>query len=157
MAEGEFALVRHHLEAALQASDSEYGDHDLYAALADAAAQQWDQPALRRYAPAAEALAAQCSHVLYQAIAHRAWGVAHRLAGEHADAEARLTHALDVFSGLDTRWQIGRTLHELGELARARANTDAARDFLSQALAAFEAMRAAPDAGRTRAALAALT
>jgi Tetratricopeptide repeat len=79
--------------------------------------------------------------------------VAHGLAGEYADAEVRLKRALELFEGLETHWQAGRTRCELGALAQARNDTAAARDHFSQALAAFEAMRAAPDAERTRAAL----
>ena len=73
--------------------------------------------------------------------------------GEYAEAETRLKHALQLFERLETRWQIGRTLFELGELALAQVNTSAARDHFSRALAAFEVMQAAPDAERTRAIL----
>ncbi len=153
LAEGEFALVRHHLEEALQTSDTTLGDHDLCAMLAEVAARQRDCVALHQYAPLAEAMAARYSDKLNQAIAHRAWGVAHRLAGEYADAEARLNQALALFRELDTRWQIGRTLYELGELAATCTNVAAAHDYFSEALAAFEEMRAVPDAARTRAVL----
>jgi tetratricopeptide (TPR) repeat protein len=121
--------------------------------LADAAAQQRDEAALRHYAPLAEEAARRYDHKLYQAITHRAWGVAHRLAGEHAEAEARLSQALELFRGLDTRWQIGRTLFELSELAATRGEAAMAREQLSLALAAFEEMKAAPDAARPRAIL----
>lgn len=158
MAEGEFALVKRHLEAALKkrpgltrtALDNE---NQGYAMLADLAVQQRDEAALRHYAPLAEELARRDGHKLYQAIAHRAWGVAHRLAGEYAEAEARLKQALQLFEGLETRWQIGRTLRELGELAQAQGDIAAARDYFSRALAAFEAMQAAPDMARIRATL----
>lgn len=153
MGEGEFALIRQHLAAAVNLSLAWVGDHDVYAALTDAAARQGDEAAIRRYAPQAEALAARHGHALYQAVAHRAWGVAHRLAGEYAEAEEHLNQALDVFSGLNTRWQMGRTLFELGELAAAQMNTAKARDYFVRALAAFEAMRSAPDAARTHAVL----
>lgn len=155
MAEGEFALVRQHLEIALSKSAAWVGEHDLYAMLADAAAQQRDEAALRQYAPLAEDAAARYDHKLYQAIAHRAWGVAHQLAGRsaYAEAETRLQQALALFRGLNARWQIGRTLFELGELAAARDEAAAAREHLSLALAAFEEMKAAPDAARTRARL----
>lgn len=162
MAEGEFALVRQHLEAALAGSDvspsyiSPASDHDLYALLVDVAAQQRDLAALQQYAPLAEETAARCGHMLYQAIAHRAWGVASHLAGKYAEAESRLEQALALFDELGTRWQLGRTLLELGELALARKNTPAARNFFSRALTAFEALGAAPDASRARAALKAL-
>ncbi len=153
MGEGEFTLVRQHLEASVGLSLSWVGDHDVYAALTDAVARQGDEPAIRQYAPRAEELAMRYGHKLYQAIAHRAWGVAHRLAGQYSQSEARLIQALELFNGLHTHWQIGRTLHELGELAAAQAKPVEARDYFTRALDAFQDMRAAPDAERTQAAL----
>lgn len=153
MGEGEFTLIRGHLEAALNLSLAWVGDHDVYAALTDAASRQGDEAAIREYAPQAEALAARYGHALYQAIAQRAWGVAHRLAGEYREADERLSQALALFSGLNTRWQMGRTLFELGELAAVQGRTVEARERFAGALAAFVAMRAAPDAGRTQATL----
>jgi tetratricopeptide (TPR) repeat protein len=153
MAEGEFALVRQYLEIALRKTAAWVGEHDLYAMLADAAAQQRDEAALRQYTPLAEEAAARYDHKLYQAIAHRAWGVAHRLKGEPVEAEARLNQALALFRGLDTRWQIGRTMFELGELAQTRGEAAGAREHFSRALTAFEELGAAPDAARARAAL----
>lgn len=157
MAQSEFALVRHHLEVAIQKKPllsitGERGgsDYDLYAMLADTAAQQHDEAALRQYAPLAEETATRYDHKLYQAIAHRAWGVAHRLAGEYAQAEARLNQALILFQGLETRWQMGRTLFELGQLAQAQTNTAAARNYFSHALVMFTEMGAVPDATRTQ-------
>ena len=149
MAEGEFALVRQHLEAALKLTSLWVGEHELYAMLADVAAQQRDEAALRQYTPIAEELAARYDHILYRAIAHRAWGVAHRLAGEYAESETRLTNALALFERLDTRWQIGRTLFELGELTKAQRNIDGARDYFQRALNMFTDMHALPDAERT--------
>ncbi|MBI5649828.1 MAG: hypothetical protein HZC40_05175 [Chloroflexi bacterium] len=132
-------------------------DHDMYMMLADAAAQTQDATACRAYAARLEELAERDGHKLYLAIAHRAWGVAHRLSGEHGEAETRLNCALEIFRDLGTRWQIGRTLVELAHLARARATRDAARDLFAHALAIFEALRAQPDAERTRAAIAMLS
>jgi tetratricopeptide (TPR) repeat protein len=132
------------------------GDHDLYAAFADAAVQQHDLDALLKYAPLAEETATRYGHKLYLVIAHRAWGVAHRLEGKYEEAEARLQQALDLFTEMDTRWQIGRTLYELGVLAQARTDTSAAREYFSRGLAQFEALGATPDAARTRQALEAI-
>jgi hypothetical protein len=129
MAAGEFARVTPVLEQALQTPSEWIGDHILYAALADAAAQQRDEPALRKYAPLAEALAQRCGHQLYQAVAHRAWGVAHRMAGECAPAADRLDQGLRLFEGLGTRWQLGRTWFEFGELAVAQ-NDQPKLDFI---------------------------
>jgi tetratricopeptide (TPR) repeat protein len=156
MAEGEFALVRQHLEDALEQGAEWVGDHDLYALLADAAAQQRDEASLERYAPLAEETATYYDHTLYQAVTHRALGVAHGLAGDHSQAEARFNQALELFRGLDTRWQVGRTLFELGELARTRSDGAAAQDYFKSALEEFEFLGAAPDMARTRAALEAL-
>jgi tetratricopeptide (TPR) repeat protein len=153
MAQGEFALVRQHLEAGLAVAGELAGEHDIYAMLADVAALERDADALRRYTPQAEEMSARYGHVLYQAIASRARGVAHRLAGEYPEAEARLKQALELFRGLEARWQVGRTWFELAELAQIRVDADGARDYYSLALAAFEEMRAAPDAACARAAL----
>jgi tetratricopeptide (TPR) repeat protein len=131
-------------------------DHHLYMLLADSAAQQGDAAGLRQYAPRAEDLAARDGHRLYLAIAQRAFGVAHRLAGEYGEAEGRLTQALALFSDLGTGWQIGRTLFALAELDLARSDTAGAREHFSQALAAFEAIKAMPEVARTQAALEAL-
>jgi hypothetical protein len=89
-------------------------------------------------------------------VAHRAWGVAHRLAGEHAEAERRLEAALAVFHSLEATWQAGCTWLELGELAAATGRRAEAEAHLARALAAFEAMQAAPDIARTRTALSGL-
>ena len=157
MAEGEFALTTQAIELALTSQGEWVGDHDLYAVLADAAAQQRDEIALRRYAPLLEELALRYGHLLYQAIAHRAWGVAHRLAGEYTASEQRLQQALEIFHSLGTRWQLGRTHFAWGELAAAQADVVAAHDHFTQAQRLFEAMQAAPDLARTHEALASLT
>ncbi len=159
MAEGEFALVREYLEQGLQKVSwpTEWGsmgsDLDVYTMLADVAAGHGDEAAIRHYAGLAEEMATHCGHRLYQGIAHRAWGVAHRLANEPGEAESRFNQALELFGKLDTRWQIGRTLAELGDLARTRQALDEARDYFARALAMFEEMKATPDAARTRVAL----
>ena len=130
-------------------------DHEVYTMLADAAARQRDAAALRQYAPEAARLAERDGHALYLAIARRALGVAARLADGAglAESEAQLIRALDGFRQIGARWQAGRTQCELGELAQARSDTQAARDHFTRALAEFEALRAAPDAERARAAL----
>jgi tetratricopeptide (TPR) repeat protein len=125
-------------------------DNDLYAMLADVAVQQYDRASLLKYAPMAEELSTRHGHILYQAIAHRAWGTAHRLAGEFEQAETRLDQALQLFQGLNTRWQLGRTLYELGQLAMARNDISTARDHFRNALAEFEKMKAAPHAEQVR-------
>ncbi len=156
MGQGEFALVRQHLEKAIHKEYSGTGDHDVYAMLADAATQQRDAAALRKYAPILEELAVRLDHNLYLAIAYRARGVLHRLAGEYQEAQARLNQAIALFRGLDTRWQLGRTHFELGELAVDQADTTEAHRQYSNALRLFDEMTALPDAAKTRSALVSL-
>ena len=127
-------------------------DHEIYMVLADTAAELRDIDALRNYAHILEELASRDNHRLYLAIAHRALGVAHWLAGEHAPAETRLRQALELFTQLDTRWQIGRTLFELGELNLTHSPTKA-REFYSQALGPFEEIQAKKNVEQTRTAL----
>jgi hypothetical protein len=156
LAEGEFALATQALELALTTQAEWIGDHDIYAMLADTATQQRDEIALRRYAPLLEELALRYGHLLYQAIAYRAWGVAHRLAGEYPESEQRLQQALDIFGSLGTRWQLGRTHFAWGELAATQGDGVAARNHFTQAQHFFAAMQAAPDLARTHKALAEL-
>ena len=154
MAQGEFALVREHLEKAIHEEKLTFiADLDLYAMLADVAVQQRDEAALRKYAPLLEETATPLEHNLYLATAHRAWGVLHRLEGQFEQAEARLEQAVALFRGLDTRWQLGRTHLELGQLATDRTQTAAAKQQYTRALELFEEMGAVPDAGRARKAL----
>src|SRR6185436_1056972 len=107
LAEGEFALIREYGEAGLIRPSkgwATFGDHDLYSLLADAAASQHDEAALRQYAPLAEESARRYDHKLYQAIAHRASGTAHFLAGAYVDAGSKLEQALDIFSSMNARY-----------------------------------------------------
>ena len=160
-AQGEFALVKQNLENAIGTAGQpvNFGtmahDHEIYMTLADTAAELRDAGALRKYAHALETLASRDNHSLYLAIAHRALGVEHRLAGEHASAETRLRQALGLFTKLGARWQIGRTLFELGELNLTHSPAKA-REYYSQALGSFEEIGAVPNAERTRTALNAL-
>ena len=131
-------------------------DHAVCMMLVDAATMAADEAVLGRYAPRLEELAQRDGHLPYLAVAHRALGVAHRLAGEHAQAEARLKQGLELFQGMQAGWQVGRTLCELAELDLARSDREAAREHFTRALAAFEGLGAAPDAERTRQALAAI-
>lgn len=127
-------------------------DHEIYMILTDIAVEMRDADALRKYAHPLEKLADRDNHRLYLAIAHRALGVADRLAGEHAEAENRLKQALGLCTKLGARWQIGRTLFELGELNLNQSNTKA-REFYSQALGSFEEIQAEPYTEKTRQAL----
>jgi tetratricopeptide (TPR) repeat protein len=152
-AEGEFALVREYLETALgQPSIGwvAFGDHEVLNLLVDVAAQQGDITALQRFIPPAEELASRLGHRLNQAVAHRAWGVLYRLTGQYAESKIRFEQALEIFQQMNTPWQIGRTLFELGELSIPLADISSARDYFTRALSAFETLSALPDAARTR-------
>ena len=153
MAEGEFADVRSHLEEGLNHSAEWVGDHDLYALLAEAAVGEENLEVLMKYAPLAEETALRYGHNLYQAIANRSWGVAHRLAGEFSQAEDRLNRALVSFQNMGTRWQVGRTLVELGLLNYARGELALAGDFFRKALVEFSSLAASNDTKRVHALL----
>jgi len=129
-------------------------EHAVCMMLVDGAAGARDEKVLRRYAPRLEKLARRDDHRLCLAIAHRGWGVAHLLAGENAEAEERLSKARELFQALEARWQVGRTLYEMAELDLARSDSAAAFGHFGLALAAFEALGAAPDAERMKRALA---
>ena len=120
---------------------------------ADLAALQRDEAALRQYAPLAAESAVRDGHMLFQASAQRALGVLRRLTGDYAVAENHLQQALQTFEELETRWQFGRTLFELGEVAIARTDPTLACDRYVRALEAFTEMGAVPDMARTQAAL----
>jgi tetratricopeptide (TPR) repeat protein len=158
-AKSEFALVRERLERALELPGQPVKrgtmahEHIVYMMLTDSAARVGDEAAIRQHVPMLEELAIRDDHKPYLAIAHRAWGVAHRLAGEYTEAEKRFNMAMDLFKELETPWQMGRTHFEMGELARAVSNEDLARGYFSQALALFEGLGAVPDVDRTNAAL----
>jgi tetratricopeptide (TPR) repeat protein len=157
---GEFALMKEHLEEAFAKSNAplKWGsmptEPELYVLLADSAAEQRDESALRESAPILEELATRNGHKLYEAVAHRAWGVAHTLASEYKQAQTRLERSLTLLRALDTRWQIGRTLYELGELASHQGDLPSARTYYTQALAHYEELRAAAYIERTQSRLA---
>jgi hypothetical protein len=128
-------------------------EHDVYMLLTETAVNQREAAAIEQYAARLEPLAARDEHALYQAIAHRAWGVARRLRGDLPAAQTRLAQALAMFNSLGADWQAARTHLELAE---ATSDPAAARAHYTEALAAFESLSARPDADRARAALQAL-
>lgn len=131
-------------------------DARLNFALADLAVLERDASGLREYAPRALETAERDGHTLYQAGAHRALGVLHRLEGNYTMAEDHLQRAYEGFQALETHWQLGRTLAELGELATARAETERARDHYERALQSFDGLGAALDIAKTKVAIEAL-
>ena len=161
-AQGEFAHVENELGTVLELPGQPVKrgtmshQHIVYMMLTDSAAQDQDVDKLRLYAPKLEELATRDDHQPYLAVAHRALGVAHRLAGEHVEAVTRLNQAMEIFTKVEAGWQIGRTYYEMGEVARSLSDNDRARGYFNQALAAFEAMKAIPDINRARGALGAL-
>jgi hypothetical protein len=160
LAEGEFAQVEYHLNAGIERTIADRGslfaDLDSYAMAVDAAARAEDEAGLSKYLPPAEEIAAEVKHDLYLAVVHRAHGVAHRLAGDWDLAADRLAAATEEFRALETPWQIGRTLLELGRVEQHRSNEELAREHYSEAISQFESLGAAPHAERARAALEAL-
>lgn len=156
---GEFAQVKNKLEPALDLSGQPVKrgtmahEHIVYMMLVDSAATARDRETILKYAPLLEELAVRDDHQPYLAIAFRASGTAHRLAKEYDRAEERLQQALKIFNALELRWQRGRTLYEMGELALARDNSNLSQELFSQALNEFESIQAMPDAERTRVAL----
>ena len=128
-------------------------EHIVYMMLVDSAARIGDETAIRKFAPRLEELAVRDDHKPYLAVAHRAWGIAHRLSNEYPEAEARLEKALEIFEELESRWQIGRTLYEMGELALAQTDGGAAHSYFMLAQAKFEELGAGPDIARTAAVL----
>lgn len=132
-------------------------DLDMYAMAVDAAARAEDEDGLSRYLSLAEGAAQRADHKLYIAVARRARGVAHRIAGEWDLAAGPLKAATDEFRALDTKWQIGRTLLELGEVERGRENSGVSMEHFAEALSAFETLGADPDAHLARAALESLS
>lgn len=123
-------------------------DMDMYTMAVDNAARSEDEETLRSFLPIAEVSADRIGHALYQAVLQRALGVAHRLAGEHDEAASQLSAAVEKFQQLDTPWQLGRTLLELGEVERSRGNVESAKDHFAEALSAFTIIGAVPYADR---------
>lgn len=132
-------------------------EHIVYMMLVDAAARAGDEAAVRKFAPKLEELALRDKHKPYLAVAHRAWGVAYRLAGEYAEAEERLKAGLKIFEDIGTQWQAARTLFEMGELALIKGEKEVAQENFSHAQELFEQLGARPDITRTEAMLTQMT
>jgi tetratricopeptide (TPR) repeat protein len=150
VAQGEFAQVKFHVQQALGMTGEWVGDHDLYALLADIAAQERDLAGLEAYTAHAEATSAQAGHMLYQGVAARARGILLTLQGNFIEAEEHLNRSYSILANLGTRWQIGRTLYELGSAAATQGNHTKAKELFTSALAEFEQLGAAPDAAKTK-------
>jgi tetratricopeptide (TPR) repeat protein len=124
--------------------------------LADISVEHNNLEYIEKYATQAEELANRHDHRQYQAISHRALGVANRLKSEYKQAENRLTKALEIFEELDTTWQLGRTYYEFGQLYAAQDKPKEAKKHYEQAIKRYENMGAIPNIERTQAALKAI-
>jgi tetratricopeptide (TPR) repeat protein len=153
MGEGEFALVNEHLTAAIQLPPvgwNPVGEHEIIVLLADIGALNRDEALLTAYASLADQISLFLNHHLYHAMAVRALGIFTWLQRDHAQAEAQLRESLKLFQQLETRWQLGRTLYDLGEISVDRGRIEQAKEFFSQALTAFEEMGARPSIIKTQ-------
>ena len=154
-AEGEFALLKEKLVPALELSGQPVKrgtmahEHIMYMMLVDAATRTGDIAGIKKYAPLLEELAVRDDHKPYLAVAHRAWGILHRISNDFAQAESRLKKALAIFEEIDSSWQVGRTLFELGELALAQTDGSTAHSYFMLAQTRFEELGARPDIART--------
>ncbi len=163
LAEGEFALVREHLDKALQGSNdpvrwgSAVTDLDYDVFYADASARARDRVGLERFTEKAEHGAERLGHRLYMGIARRARGVLLLLDGQPKQAIARYDEALTIFAPLRTRWQMGVTQAERAQAHATLGDLASARSDWGQALAAFDSIGARPAAEDARRALAGLT
>lgn len=154
LAEGEFALVRSHLEQAIRTPTdpvrwgSGMTDLDFHILCAEAAAQAGDADGLAEHAPLAEEGARRLGHRLYSGVAHRAHAVALLLGDKSAAAIDRYNQAVEIFAALGTRWQLGRTLVGRAEAHASAGHLTSARADYARALEAFEAVGAAPAAAQ---------
>lgn len=155
-AQGEFAQVKERIENALGKEGQPVGwgtmahDHDVYMLLVEAAAELGEKDALKKYSRLLEVLARRDRHRLYLGIALRGKGVLHRLNGEYEEGRNQLEEAREIFEALGTRWQLGKTLSELGRLSHDVQDHPAARNFFNQAIVEFEALGAMPEIERNR-------
>lgn len=81
----------------------------------------------------------------------RSLAIHRREHGRLEEAEALLLEGMDLFRAMDCRRELGLTLLELALLRRAQSRGDESIALLQEALLHFEALRAVPDAIRTRA------
>lgn len=159
MAEGEFALISKRLEASLELSGQPVKrgtmahEHIVFMMLVDGAVMAGDLAGIERFGPKLKSLAERDRHEPYLAVAVRAEGVAHRLRGDAAAAEAALQSALAVFEHAAMPWQTGRTLTELGVLKASLGDQKSAELYYNRAMDIFERIRAKPAFDRARAAM----
>ena len=127
--------------------------HIIYMMLVDAAAAAGDANTILKYAPLLEELAVRDDHQPYLAVCHRAYGIAHMLAGELEESEICLQLALKIFEDREAHWQSARTMVALGELSNLRGQKKHSLEMFQKAVQKFEALQAIPDLKRTKALL----
>lgn len=166
-AQGAFTLIWENIGKLDKALSIWLGDHSgptmsspsvspyfsLLTQLADTAAELRNVDGLIKYAPRAEERASHYGHSLFLGIARRARGIEQLLTADYAQAQVSLQQALALFQKYGARWQMGRTLFGLGELALAQSNAAGARDHFSAALSHFESLKAVRYIAETRSAL----
>jgi hypothetical protein len=143
MGRGEFALAKEHLMAASEKPSigwNPIGDHEVYVLLADIGALHRDKELLSAYALRSNEISLALNHHLYHAIALRALAILDWLDHNFARAEERLKESRQLFQRLETHWQIGRTLFDLGELSAGMGKHDEANIYFAQAQSAFRIM-----------------
>jgi len=152
MGQGEFALVKEHLTNAIRKPPigwNPVGDHEIYVSMADIAATLRDESLLSTYAAQSDEISLSLGHTLYHAVTLRALGILDWLHHDYPQAETRLRESCLLFQQLGTRWQIGRTLFDLGEMSTELGKMGEAKEYFSQALSAFEVMGARPFVNKT--------
>jgi len=156
---GEFAPVKERLEPALQLSGQPVKrgtmahEHIVYMMLVDSAASMEDADSVNKYVPRLIELAIRDNHKPYLAIGYRASGIAFRIAGDHHQADEHFQEALKIFTDLEMPWQAGRTLSEMGKLARLQGDVELSKKMFTKALQAFEKIQAKSDSMKLQKAL----
>ena len=143
MGRGEFAQVKEQLKAASEKPSIGWkpvGDHEVYVLLADIGAINKDKELLSAYALRSDEISLSLKHHLYHAITLRALAILDWLDHDFTRAEERLKESWQLFQRLETHWQIGRTLYDLGELSDGIGKHDEAKSYFTQAQAAFRIM-----------------
>lgn len=144
------------MQEAISRSSEINPDMILYSILVDTAVIEEDLEKLNEHTPWLENQAKRHGHKLFEAITLRAQAVANRLGHNHKQAVKQLKEAEVIFLAMDTKWQIGRTYYEFGNLYASQDNKAEAERYFEQAIECFELIDALPDAESTKAALKAI-
>jgi tetratricopeptide (TPR) repeat protein len=148
---GRFEEARQDLSLATEDNTPPEGLNWIAVCKAELAAHTGEDSTFDFFTPSFEALLEHHGSRQHLYRGRRALGVAHASRGEYDRARERLNQAQDGFLALDTPWQQGRTLLELGKLERAAGDEAAAQVHFQNALSLFEGMKARFHAEQTRA------